>query len=86
MPAQRHQHWLQKLQQQQHRLQPPDPVVAGRLVRMVGLTLEAVGCESAVGSSCHIIAPGNHCIEAEVVGFAGDKTYLMAMGWYRMQK
>ena len=80
MPTPRHQHWLQKLQHQQQILQQPDPVVAGRLVRMVGLTLEAVGCEAAVGTSCHIIAPGNHCIEAEVVGFAGDKTYLMAMG------
>ncbi len=80
MSTPRHQHWLQKLQHQQQILQQLDPVVAGRLVRMVGLTLEAVGCEAAVGTSCHIIAPGNHCIEAEVVGFAGDKTYLMAMG------
>ena len=80
MQPQRHQNWMRLLQNKQKILQAPEPIVAGRLVRMVGLTLEAVGCEAAVGTSCHIIAPGNHCIEAEVVGFAGDKTYLMAMG------
>lgn len=80
MHAEHHQTWLRMVQNKQKILQQPEPIVAGRLVRMVGLTLEAVGCEAAVGTSCNIIAPGNHCIEAEVVGFSGDKTYLMAMG------
>ncbi len=74
------QRWVNSLEQKQARITKPEPVVEGRLTRMVGLTLEAIGCEAAVGTSCNIIAPGNHRIEAEVVGFSGDKTYLMAMG------
>jgi len=73
-------HWMSSLEKAQARITAPEPVVEGRLTRMVGLTLEAIGCEAAVGTSCNIIAPGNHSIEAEVVGFSGDKTYLMAMG------
>ena len=76
-PSQR---WSERLSQKQQQLHEPEPVVEGRLTRMVGLTLEAVGCQTAVGTSCDIVAPGDHHIEAEVVGFAGEKTYLMAMG------
>lgn len=74
------QRWMQNLSKKQSIISSPEPVVEGRLTRMVGLTLEAIGCEAAVGTSCNIVAPGNHKIEAEVVGFSGDKTYLMAMG------
>ncbi|MCH1556132.1 MAG: hypothetical protein L7T26_07885, partial [Pseudomonadales bacterium] len=31
------------------------PVLEGRLVRMVGLTFEAVGCQAAMGSRCRIV-------------------------------
>jgi flagellum-specific ATP synthase len=79
-PENRNPRWAEMLAQKQRHIQPPEPVVEGRLTRMVGLTLEAIGCEAAVGTSCDIVAPGNHHIEAEVVGFAGDRTYLMAMG------
>jgi len=72
--------WSKCLLQKQHHLQAPEPIVEGRLTRMVGLTLEAIGCQTAVGTSCDIVAPGNHHIEAEVVGFSGEKTLLMAMG------
>jgi len=74
------QRWVDTLTKKQSLIAPIEPIVEGRLTRMVGLTLEAVGCEAAVGTSCNIVAPGNHSIEAEVVGFSGDKTYLMAMG------
>lgn len=74
------QRWIDSLSKKQSLITSPEPIVEGRLTRMVGLTLEAVGCEAAVGTSCNIVAPGNHTIEAEVVGFSGDKTYLMAMG------
>ncbi len=74
------QRWCENFNKKTACLTLPEPVVEGRLTRMVGLTLEAIGCEAAVGTSCHIIAPGDHSIEAEVVGFSGDKTYLMAMG------
>ncbi|MBL8508377.1 MAG: flagellum-specific ATP synthase FliI, partial [Chitinimonas sp.] len=49
----------------------------GRLTRVAGLVLEAVGIKLPVGASCHIILPAGHSIEAEVVGFNGDKLFLM---------
>jgi flagellum-specific ATP synthase len=55
-------------------------VVEGRLTRMVGLTLEAVGCQVPVGARCDVLTAGGQQIEAEVVGFAGENTYLMPTG------
>lgn len=56
---------------------PQSPIVAcGKLVRGIGLTLEAVGCQMPVGSQC-LIQTVEGEIEAEVVGFAENVTYLM---------
>jgi flagellum-specific ATP synthase len=56
---------------------PKAPIVAcGKLVRGIGLTLEAVGCQMPVGSQC-LIQTMEGEIEAEVVGFAENITYLM---------
>lgn len=52
---------------------------SGRLTRMVGLTLEAVGCNCIVGDRCLIQSVNGSFIEAEVVGFDGDKTFLMPL-------
>lgn len=49
----------------------------GVLRRAVGLTLEAEGCEVPLGSAVRIETQGGQFVEAEVVGFAGDKTFLM---------
>ncbi|QDQ28667.1 flagellar protein export ATPase FliI [Chitinimonas arctica] len=49
----------------------------GRLTRVAGLVLEAVGIKLPVGASCHIVLPSGHSVEAEVVGFNGDKLFLM---------
>ena len=54
--------------------------VEGRLTRMVGLALEAKGCEVAVGGRCEIITATGEKHIAEVVGFSGDKIYLMPSG------
>ncbi len=51
--------------------------VEGTLNRMVGMTLEAIGCEAAVGGRCLIDIADGRQIEAEVVGFGGDKLFLM---------
>lgn len=62
---------------------PVQPVVEGRLLRMVGLTLEAEGLKAAVGSRCLVInEDSSHPIqvEAEVMGFSGTKLYLMPVG------
>lgn len=56
---------------------PESPTVAsGKLVRGIGLTLEAVGCQMPVGSQC-LVQTIDGQIEAEVVGFAENITYLM---------
>jgi len=55
-------------------------IVEGKLTRMVGLTLEAIGCRAAIGEICDVINAGGERIEAEVVGFAGDSIYLMPTG------
>lgn len=58
----------------------PSPPVEGRLIRMVGLTLEAIGCQAAVGDRCDIVNSHGDRIEAEVVGFSGERLYLMPTG------
>ena len=56
-----------------------EPEISGRLTRMVGLTLEAVGCQSVVGDRCIIHGTGGQELEAEVVGFDGQRTFLMPL-------
>ncbi len=63
----------------------------GRLVRVTGLVLEATGVRVPVGSVCEIrpeglVTHGSHggdrrgVVLAEVVGFAGDRAFLMPTG------
>jgi flagellum-specific ATP synthase len=49
----------------------------GRLVRVAGLVMEATGLELPVGSTCQIVQEGAQPAEAEVVGFAGERLFLM---------
>ena len=58
----------------------PKPVVEGVLRRSVGMALEAEGCSAPVGGRCDIVAADGSQIESEVVGFAGDRLYLMPTG------
>lgn len=60
--------------------QVPAPVVQGRLTRAVGLALEAVGCQAPVGGRCTIEAIDGTEVDAEVVGFSGERLYLMLAG------
>lgn len=67
---------VQFLRQQQGFIHSSRPAVAGHLVRVVGLTLEATGCSAAIGQPCSVeTARGN--IMAEVVGFANERIFLM---------
>ncbi len=55
----------------------------GRLTRAVGMVLEATGLRLPVGSDCLIELPPGYAqatAEAEVVGFSGDKLFLMPQG------
>lgn len=69
---------LQALRQQS--LQHEELLVEGTLTRVIGLTLEAVGCQMQIGGRCLIESADGDWMDAEVVGFAGDKTYLMPIG------
>jgi len=73
--------WVNKIKSYEHKIDSrPLHVVQGKLTRMVGLTLEAVGCQAAIGARCLVTGPNNENIEAEVVGFSGEKLYLMPTG------
>lgn len=51
--------------------------VAGRLVRVNGMLLECVGCQLAVGQLCRVESLDGEPMEAQVVGFDRDITWLM---------
>lgn len=55
----------------------------GRLVRMVGLTLEAEGVAVPVGGRCRVVGVGGAEVDAEVVGFSGERVFLMPVGALR---
>jgi flagellum-specific ATP synthase len=79
--ADRNDIWRQRLSKQRDRLaETRGLALEGRLTRMVGLTLEAVGCRAAIGGQCDVINTGGEHIEAEVVGFSGESLYLMPTG------
>ena len=58
----------------------PAVPVEGCLTRMIGMTLEATGCQAAVGDRCEVVTGDGVRVEAEVVGFAGDRLFLMPTG------
>ncbi|HEV2440934.1 MAG TPA: flagellar protein export ATPase FliI [Steroidobacteraceae bacterium] len=73
--------WREGLQRRVRAVEETEaPPVEGSLVRMVGLTLEAAGCQASVGDYCDVIAGDGSCTATEVVGFAGDRLYLMPSG------
>jgi flagellum-specific ATP synthase len=66
----------ERLKDCQNFIHPFKEPVAGRLVRVVGLTLEAVGVKAHIGSQC-LVETAHGDLLAEVVGFAQEITYLM---------
>nr|WP_184416007.1 flagellar protein export ATPase FliI [Rhodanobacter sp. MP7CTX1] len=70
--------WQQQLAKRAKRATTvPMLTVEGRLRRVVGLTLEAEGCEAAMGSRCLVDTADGVALETEVVGFADDRLLLM---------
>jgi flagellum-specific ATP synthase len=51
--------------------------VSGRVTRVAGLVMECIGLRLAVGSACTIPMANGIRVEAEVVGFDGDRLFLM---------
>jgi flagellum-specific ATP synthase len=73
--------WREGLQRRLRAVQDTEPPpVEGSLTRMIGLTLEAAGCQASVGDYCDVIAGDGSRTATEVVGFAGDRLYLMPSG------
>jgi len=52
-------------------------LASGYLTRINGLVMEAAGLKLPLGSSCRILPTGGSPIEAEVVGFNGERLFLM---------
>ncbi len=73
--------WIERLREYGKRLgDSRGLIVEGRLTRMVGLTLEAIGCRAAIGGRCDVVSSNGVQIEAEVVGFGEESLYLMPTG------
>ncbi|MGH8211331.1 MAG: flagellum-specific ATP synthase FliI, partial [Steroidobacteraceae bacterium] len=73
--------WSSRLERRIRRVErTPAPVVEGSLTRMVGLTLEAIGCQASIGETCEVLAGDGSRVATEVVGFAGERLYLMPTG------
>lgn len=54
--------------------------VRGTLTRLAGLVLEATGIRVPVGSQCVVTMKSRPPVLAEVVGFSGDRAFLMPAG------
>lgn len=73
--------WLGDLQAYAALPQPLEST--GTLLRVTGLVLEAAGIRLPVGSVCEVVAegqPDGSAVLAEVVGFNGDRAFLMPTG------
>jgi len=71
--------FAQEVASSMSRIRAGSPERCGTLVRLVGLRLEARGIMAPMGSSCEIMSPDGHSIEAEVVGFNDKTLYLMPL-------
>ncbi len=79
--AERDQRWQRYLQDLQAYAALPVPLeTEGKLVRVAGLVLEAAGVRVPVGSVCEVRSSGQPAVAAEVVGFSGDRAFLMPTG------
>ena len=61
----------------------PNLVVEGVLRQTIGLAMEAEGCHAPVGGRCDVIAQDGRHVETEVVGFSGERLFLMPVGEMR---
>jgi flagellum-specific ATP synthase len=78
--------WQQFLYDHHSHLDAAQPILkVGKLTRVSGIVMEAVGLALPVGATCQIVQHQTHGgdavqrIEAEVVGFAEGKLFLMAV-------
>jgi flagellum-specific ATP synthase len=84
MPRQKREHrWFQFMALARQAASQHTPLeTSGKLTRLAGLVLEAQGVKVPVGSQCVIDMPQDPdtAVLAEVVGFSGDRAFLMPAG------
>ena len=56
----------------------PPPPVQGSLTRMVGLALEAVGCQASIGDSCDVTTSDGATFEADFAFEAPERREAVA--------
>ena len=61
----------------EHTAQAEPFLVAGRLTRINGLVMEANGLKLPLGATAQVRLRGEVAMEAEVVGFAGERLFMM---------
>ncbi len=71
-------HFMQTCQQQARQCETLHQ--CGRVSRLAGLVMEAVGLKLAIGSPCHVPLPNGLRLDAEVVGFDQERLFLMPLG------
>ena len=77
-PTDHLQRWQRFVEHCQQAARNADPLLpVGRLTRINGLVMEASGLKLPLGSACSVLSPHGHPIDAEVVGFAGERLFLM---------
>lgn len=71
-------HWQAYLHNCSSLVQMTEPTrISGRVTRVTGLVMEAVGLKLPIGSPCTVPLPNGTLIEAEVVGFEDERLFLM---------
>lgn len=74
----RRRRWQKYFEDSKMAVRASEPLtVSGRLTRVAGLVMEAVGLKLPVGNSCYVMTPSGQRVDAEVVGFAGERLFLM---------
>lgn len=75
------QRWHEHIRDCKEILRIVEPLeVAGRITKLTGLVMESVGIQLPIGSACYVPLPEGRRVEAEVVGFDGDRMLLMPQG------
>lgn len=72
------QRWKSYMRDCKEILQIVEPLeIAGRITKLTGLVMEAAGIKLPIGSACYVPLSEGTRVEAEVVGFDGDRLLLM---------
>lgn len=73
--------WTQYLNNCKQQVKQCEPLKTyGRVTRVAGLVMEAVGLKLAIGTPCHIPLPNGHRLDVEIVGFKDNRLFLMPLG------